>query len=279
VPVSRVVERGQHALVVWEWPGSGPPALLLHGVGNYGRYWDLFARAIAGRLRLVAPDARGHGDSAAPQDGYAAADFVEDAVAVLDAYGIDAALVVGHSMGGHHAIALAADRPQRVAGLVVVDAGPEALREGAERARRLSLERPTSFESQDAALDYLRATSPGYDDAVYAGRLTWLFRREGARLVWRSSGHALAHIFAAPREAGSEWDRLRRVQAPALVVRGTRSPVLAADVARRMVASLQRGALLELDAGHNVALDRPAELAEAVATFAAALGARGREPA
>jgi len=35
--------------------------LLLHGIGNYGRAWDLVAEAVAGRLRLVAPDARGHG--------------------------------------------------------------------------------------------------------------------------------------------------------------------------------------------------------------------------
>jgi len=62
VPVERRIERDGVPLVLWEWPGDPPPTLLLHGIGNYGRYWDLFARAVDGRLRLVAPDARGHGD-------------------------------------------------------------------------------------------------------------------------------------------------------------------------------------------------------------------------
>jgi pimeloyl-ACP methyl ester carboxylesterase len=52
-----------------------------------------------------------------------------------------------------------------------------------------------------------------------------------------------------------------------LIVRGTRSNVLSADVAQRMVKTVADGQLLELDAGHNVALDRPRELAEAVIEF------------
>src|SRR5436190_19786341 len=88
------------------------------GSVNYGRYWDLFADAIAGRLQLVAPDARGHGESGRPADGYAPADFAADALAILDRFGIDRALVVGHSMGGLHSINLAARHPERVQALV-----------------------------------------------------------------------------------------------------------------------------------------------------------------
>src|SRR5205823_1587013 len=101
-------------LVWWEWPGGDPPALLLHGVANYGRYWDLFAREIAGRLRLVAPDARGHGDSGKPGSGYVPEEFVRDVLAILDDAGIERALVVGHSMGGGHSMLLAARHPERV---------------------------------------------------------------------------------------------------------------------------------------------------------------------
>ena len=262
-------------LAAWEWPGGEPATLLLHGVGNYGRYWDAFAGAIAGRLRLVAPDARGHGDSARPDDGYSASDFVADAVAVLDAHRIDRALVVGHSMGGYHATMLAATHPERVLGLVIVDAGPEALPEGAERARRLSLGRPASFADRSEAEAYIRRTSPGYDDSVYENRLRWLFRADGGRLAWRSSAHALARIFAGSPDRAGSWQRAATITVPTLVVRGTRSPVLAPDVARRLVATIPDARLVELDAGHNVPLDRPRELAEAVIGFAAALPGRG----
>lgn len=268
MPTLRTVPGDAGPLAAWEWPGDGPDALLLHGVGNYGRYWDAFAAAVAGRLRLVAPDARGHGDSARPADGYATADFVRDAVGVLDAHGMAQAVVVGHSMGGFHALALALTHPARVRRLVIVDAGPRSLPEGAHRARRLSLERPESFADRAEAEAYLRRTSPGYGDGVYENRLRWLFREEGGRLVWRSSRDALARIFAGSEDRGPSWAEAGSLRMPALVVRGTRSPVLSAAVASELVATLPDARLVELDAGHNVALDRPGELAEAVIAFA-----------
>ena len=268
MPVRREVRGDAGPLAVWEWPGGGPPALLLHGIGNYGRYWDAFADAIAGRLRLLAPDARGHGDSAKPEDAYAPSAFAGDAIAVLDACGVDRAIVVGHSMGDFHATVLAATHPGRVSRLVIVDAGPETLPEGASRARRLSLERPGSFADRAEAEAYLRQTSPGYDDSVYENRLRWLFREDSGRLHWRSSRDALARILAGSAERGSSWARARDISAPALIVRGARSPVLSAEVARRLQRTIPDAELIELDAAHNVPLDRPRELADAVVRFA-----------
>jgi pimeloyl-ACP methyl ester carboxylesterase len=265
-PAAHTFTRDAVALKAWEWPGAPPPTLLLHGIGNYGRYWDFFADAIAGRLRLLATDARGHGESSRPADGYAPEDFVADATQVLDALRIERALVVGHSMGGTHAIRLAAAHPDRVERLVVVDAGPEPMREGAERARRLSLERPERFEYADDALAYLRRTSPGYSEEVYANRMRWLFREDAGDVVWRSSRDALAAIMSSAR--GDLWDALRTIRCPVLLVRGTRSNVLSAEIAMRMMQALVDGRLIELDAGHNVALDRPKELADAVVVFA-----------
>ena len=268
-PAAHAFTRGTVSLRAWEWPGDAPPTLLLHGIGNYARYWDFFADAIAGRLRLIATDARSHGESGRPPGDYAPQEFVADAIAVLDALAIERAVVVGHSMGGTHAIRLTAAHPDRVERLVVVDAGPEPLPEGAERARRLSLERLEGFANTDDALAYLRRTSPGYTDEVYANRLRWLFRDEDGGLAWRSSREALASIMTGARR-DDLWDALRMIRCPALVVRGTRSNVLSADVAQRMVKTVADGRLIELDAGHNVALDRPKELADAVVAFALA---------
>ena len=266
-PAAHTFRRGAIELRAWEWPGDAPPTLLLHGIGNYGRYWDLFADAVAGRLRLIAPDARGHGDSGKPVGDYAPEQFVADAVAVLDALAVERALVVGHSMGGTHAIRLAVAHPDRVARLVIIDAGPEPMPEGAERARRLSLGRPDQFTSADDALTYLRRTSPGYSDEVYANRMQWLFRKDAGALVWRSSHAALASIMSVASH-GELWGLLHAIRGPVLLVRGTRSNVLSADVAHRMIKTLADGRLVELDAGHNVALDRPKELADAVVAFA-----------
>ncbi len=266
-PTAHAFTRDMVALRAWEWLGNPPATLLLHGIGNYGRYWDFFADAVGGRLRLVATDARGHGESGKPADGYVPVEFVADAIAVLDALAIERAVVVGHSMGGTHAIRLAATHPDRVERLVVVDAGPEPMPEGSERARRLSLERPERFEYADDALAYLRRTSPGYSEKVYANRMRWLFREDAGDFVWRSSRDALASIMSSASRDDLR-DALRAIRCPALLVRGTRSNVLSADAAQRMIKTLADGRLVELDAGHNVALDRPGELAEVVVAFA-----------
>ena len=264
MPDRATVTRAGTELVYWTWPGAGPAALLLHGIGNYGRYWDLFADATGGRLRLVAPDARGHGESGRPERGYAPGDFAADAVAILDANGIDRAVVVGHSMGGLHSIALAARHPDRVRALAIVDASVEPLAEGSERAARLLTGRPERFADREEARAYLERTSPGYPPAVYENRLAWVFREERGGLVWRSDTRALRQIMEARVPTADRWGALAAIRAPALVVRGTRSNVLSAEVADRMAGALPNGRVLELDAGHNVPLDRPRELADAV---------------
>ncbi len=274
VPDERIVVRDAVRLRAWEWAGDAPATLLLHGIANYGRYWDLFADAIAGRLRLLAPDARGHGASARPDAGYEPTEFVADALAILDACAIDRALVVGHSMGGSHAIDLAGSHPDRVLGLVAVDVGPEPLREGAERARRLSLDRPERFDTRADAEVYLRQTSPGYSDAVYANRLAWLFREDDSTFVWQSSSNALRRIMERRRSAADGWRAWDALRCPVVVVRGTRSNVLSPETAGRMARAHAGARLVELDAGHNVALDRPLELADAVVDFARSLSRR-----
>ncbi len=255
---------------VWEWPGTSPGALLLHGIGNYGRYWDLFADAIDGRMQLVAPDARGHGDSLKPADGYAPLDFVADAAAAMDAMRMERPIVVGHSMGGFHATALTLAHPDRVRGLVLVDVGPRVEEAGSSRARRLSLGRPDHFPDEASALAYLRETSPGYSDAVYANRIAWVFRRdESGGLEWRSSKDALRRILDdSSRTSSQVWSRLGEINVPVLIVHGTRSPSFSDATARQMLKTLPQARLVELDAAHNVPLDRPRELADAVLAFA-----------
>jgi esterase len=268
MPTRGALTRAGTELVYWTWRGAAPPALLLHGIGNYGRYWDLFADAIAGRLQLVAPDARGHGESGRPADGYAPADFAADALAILDRLGIERVVVVGHSMGGLHSINLAARYPERVQALVIVDASPEPLPQGAQRAQRLLTGRPARFVDRAEARAYLERTSPGYSDAVYENRLAFAFREEDGGLVWRSDPAALKRIMSGRMPAEDRWDALAAIACPTLVVRGTRSNVLSEDVARRMVQTLADGRLMELDAGHNVPLDRPRELADATVVLA-----------
>jgi pimeloyl-ACP methyl ester carboxylesterase len=120
--------------------GEGIPVVLLHGLTATRRYVVMGSRALErSGHRVVAYDARGHGHSTpAPQrDAYKYSDLGLDLQAVLDARGIERAVLAGASMGAHTLLWLALHAPERTAGLVVITpAYDPATQEGEERLER-----------------------------------------------------------------------------------------------------------------------------------------------
>lgn len=106
-----------------EWgDAAAPPALLIHGNGGHAHWWDPLVPHLTPGWRLVAPDLRGHGDSAWPREpAYGAADCAGDLAHLLDRLGLERVAIAGHSMGARVAVWLAAQRPERVRGLALLD--------------------------------------------------------------------------------------------------------------------------------------------------------------
>jgi pimeloyl-ACP methyl ester carboxylesterase len=105
------------------WGDGGPVVLAAHGITASSVSWRAVAERLAGRVRLVAPDLRGRGHSAALPGPYGMSVHASDMVAVLDFLDAESAVVAGHSMGGYVAVVLAGRHPQRVRSLVLVDGG------------------------------------------------------------------------------------------------------------------------------------------------------------
>ncbi len=97
--------------------GTGPAVLFIHGVGAAGCAWRPQVDALADRFRCLTFDHRGVGDSDAPTDPVTVAGMAADALAVLDAAGVETAHVVGHSLGGPVAVQLALTARGRVRSL------------------------------------------------------------------------------------------------------------------------------------------------------------------
>ena len=106
-----------------------PPALLLHGSGSNARTWDRFAaRLTAAGRRAIAVDLRGHGTSARPGH-YALTALRDDVLALVDHLALHDAVLIGHSVGAHAALAAAQQAPETVGRLVLEDlAAPPRLR-------------------------------------------------------------------------------------------------------------------------------------------------------
>ena len=116
----RVAVRGIE-LAYFEWgPRLGPTVLMLHATGFHARCWDGVIRALGTAMHVVAVDQRGHGRStkAPPYDW---AEFGADATALVETLDLDDIIGVGHSMGGHATVQVAAEHAGRFRALLLVD--------------------------------------------------------------------------------------------------------------------------------------------------------------
>lgn len=110
--------------VHYERVGNGPPLIFLHGLGSSGEDWEHQTEEFADAYDLIVPDFRGHGRSSITRGVYSVRQFALDTIALVDHFGIASLQIVGISLGGMVAFEIAADRPDLVDRLVVVNALP-----------------------------------------------------------------------------------------------------------------------------------------------------------
>ena len=199
--------------------GEGSPIVLLHGLTATHRYVVMGSRVLerAGH-RVVAYDARGHGasDAAAGDEGYGYPALADDLLAVMDAHGIERAVVAGASMGAHTAVRAALDAPERISGLVLITPAfdPGEPREDASLARWDALSDGLRHGGIDGFL-----AAYGVPDVPEQWRTT-LIEVMRQRLSQHQHPEAVADALrATPRSAPfASWSDLAAIAVPAVVV-------------------------------------------------------------
>jgi non-heme chloroperoxidase len=110
-------------LEVLDWGGSGRPIVLLAGLGRTAHDFDEFALKLIPRYHVYGITRRGYGNSSVPLTGYSADRLGDDVIAVLDALHLEKPILAGHSIGGEELSSIGSRFPQRVAGLIYLEAG------------------------------------------------------------------------------------------------------------------------------------------------------------
>jgi len=110
-------------LEVLDWGGSGRPMVLLTGLGNNAHVFDKFAPKLTTTYHVYGVTRRGFGVSSIPADGYSADRLGDDVLAVMDALKLKRPVLVGHSLGGEELSSVGSRHPEKVAGLIYLDAG------------------------------------------------------------------------------------------------------------------------------------------------------------
>ena len=263
-PEGRRLRRGDLELAYLDWGGAGPTAVFLHGGSLSAHTWDLVCAALAARMRCVALDLRGHGDSGWSDD-YRIEASVEDVTALVEDLGVPRVHLVGMSLGGCVAGHATAALGERVASLTFVDVGAQVNFEASAGMREFMGRIDVVPRIEDLVARALRA-SPRTDPELMAYRYHSLMTATegGFRLKQdRRRPNDFPHILGKLADLA---DLAPRVTCPVLVVRGARSRILtdqtAADFAARFPAG---GWTLVAGAGHNVQEDNPVDLAAALA--------------
>ena len=232
--------------------------VLMHSFGSSGREWDACGRILSADHRCLALDLPGHGRAAAVE-GYSVDAMRRAVLRTLEQHGVRRYVLVGHSMSGKVATALAAERPEGLAGLVMVSPSPpspEPIKD-ADRQRMLAMDRrradaesfldnvtasPLEGATRDAAIDDFLACSP-------AAWRAWL--EHGSNEDWAA--------------------RVGRIDCPALVLVGDRDPAMPKDVHERLTLPHLADAQLQVlpGCGHLPPREMPGQLADTMGVWLA----------
>jgi pimeloyl-ACP methyl ester carboxylesterase len=251
------------------WGGAEPQLVFLHGGAQNAHTWDTVALAL-GRS-LVCVDLPGHGHS----DGYRTGPLdlranADDVAAAVRALAPHAAGVIGMSLGGMTAIALAAAHPELVRALVLVDVTPGATAEKASPIIAF-VAGPESFDSFDALLERTVMFNPTRSVAsLRRGILHNAVQQEDGSWVWRHARHRSAEYVAdVDSQFGGLWDAISNLEAPLMLARGMRDQSVVDDADEAELLRRCPGARVEhvADAGHSLQGDTPLELAALIDDF------------
>jgi len=237
--------------------GCKPPLVLLHGLAASGACWIPLARALEGEYDVVMPDARGHGNSSKPFDGYRYEDHAGDVVGLIQGLGLVAPVLLGHSMGGMTAAVVASQIATAVRGVILAD------------PTFLSSQRQREVHESDVVQQHRRLLSFGKDHVLAQLRvrhphrsLEFIGLLADARLQTRIGAF---DVLTPPNPKYHEL--VSAIFAPILLVIG-KNGVVSLETARELQNLNPRVQVEQIpDVGHGLPYDQPDRFEAAVRSF------------
>ncbi|MCH0565750.1 MULTISPECIES: alpha/beta fold hydrolase [unclassified Streptomyces] len=234
--------------------GGGVPLVFVHGWTANRHRWDHQTAHFSVHHRVVRLDLRGHGDSTGA--GVRTIEEVaRDVLALLDHLKIERCVLIGHSMGGMTAQTIALSHPERVERLVLVNS-ISRMAYSPGRALLMAASTLVPFKLFIAA-NIQRAFAPGYP-------------REEVRAYVQASGgisrEVVMTLYGAMRNF-DVLDRVGEIRVPTLLVHGSHDVQLPVKQMLRMATAYPDAVVRMVDAGHELPVEKPAELTAAIERF------------
>jgi N-formylmaleamate deformylase len=246
---------------------GGPQVVVIPGITSPAITWEFVAEPLADGATVHVLDVRGRGLSDKPATGYALTDYAADTAGFLDALGLEAPVVVGHSMGARIAAAFGAAHPGRAASLAIVD--PPLTGPGRDPyPTPLATFLDSLNEAQrGATADDMRRYFPAWTDEQLRLRAEWLATCDEGAVVETYENFDREDFFAS-------W---RQLAPPLLFVYGAESPVVSPAGLAEVVAANPAAEIAAVPgAGHMIPWDNLDGFLDVVGRFVHATGRRER---
>jgi pimeloyl-ACP methyl ester carboxylesterase len=239
--------------------GTGDPVIMLHGSGpgvSAWANWRLSLPTLAQRFRVLAPDIVGFGHTERPDDvRYSLRTWTDHVWDFADTLGVERFSIVGNSLGGRIALAMAGERPERVARMVLM---------GSPGVGMTPTEGLAALRSYEPSLDTMRALLTGYfavDPSLITEDLVRIRYEASAAPGAHEAYHAMFHD---PQHAGGDLgiteEQVRAITTPTLLVHGREDRVVPVGVSQTMVGLLPDADLhVFARCGHWTQIERAAE--------------------
>ena len=237
--------------------GYKPPLIQLHGLTASGACWIPLARALEGDYDVVMPDARGHGKSSAPLHGYLYRDHASDAIELIEALGLAAPVLLGHSMGGMTAAVVASQVGTAIRGVILAD------------PTFLSPQRQREVHESDVIEQHRRLLSLNKGDVLAEARLRHPHRlSEFVELITDARLQTQITAFDVLTPPNPEYRELvSTICVPVLLVIGDKG-VVSLETARELQNLNQHLRYERIpDVGHGLPYDQPDCFAAVVRSF------------
>jgi esterase len=243
------------------WGATGPKLVFIHSMGMDARGFDTTTRALSDRYQILALDILDHGDSDTPSEPVALpdhADLMRDCYRQL---GFMPNVLVGHSVGGMLGMVLAAEYPDDLKGLVLVDIAPFTM----DRERRPPRPQPPeSFEDEEDARKYLTERYPDFTEEAVENRLKYSFvTGDDGKLRRKKTGDAIRGGLSTDL-----WPYVERMRVPTLLLKGATSQTVTDETVERMEKTLPELEVVKVEGvGHMIPQGKPAEFLELLERF------------
>jgi len=245
-----------------EWGLKGPSIVLIHSMGMDDHSMDKLCESLKSSYKILSLTILGHGDSDVPTVVVPLLQHAELMRQCIKKKGFKSYSLIGHSIGGMMGMILAADHPDEIQGLVLVDIAPSD--PNAPRPFRMTRPQPPdSFRNESEARAYLKERYPDFDSYYVENRLRYSFRHDGETWRLKPIGDSIRAGMGIDL-----WPYVEKIKCPTLLLIGGAGSMISQGTVDQMKKYLpELEAVTIQGAGHMIPQEKPDDFKRFIEAF------------